>query len=238
MPSTENSPERRPDWPPPSKAWGPSLSPTWKPLRRPKNWLQRLRRSSTLFNRRPPRRRPNSPLSWPRPRPSCPPRRMPPLQTSAPPRPPSRRLPEISTPARPVASVWSLPTRPARVTSSSSWTTSPSSTKSEPPSSETRRRCLPPSEAPKRWSGLTVAWPLCWVKKDFPVRFVRYQKLELENQQHSNQTTATTTTSKHLPEHQHSHGLRIPSSRTEFIPSKKKNRHPRKIITNPNAWTG
>merc|ERR1719369_2205085 len=166
MPSTENSPERRPDWPPPSKAWAPSLSPTWKPLRRPKNWLQRLRRSSTLFNRRPPRRRPNSPLSWPRPRPSCPPRRMPPLQTSAPPRPPSRRLPEISTPARPVASVWSLPTRPARVTSSSSWTTSPSSTKSEPPSSETRRRCSLPSEAPKRWSGLTVAWPLCWVKKD------------------------------------------------------------------------
>merc|ERR1711970_1625834 len=51
------------------------------------------------------------------------------------------------------------------------------------------------------------------------VRFVRYQKLQLENQQHSNQTT---TTSKHLPEHQHSHGLRIPSSRTEFIPSKKK----------------
>merc|ERR1719495_2732516 len=44
--------------------------------------------------------------------------------------------------------------------------TSPSSTKSEPPSSETRRRCSPPSEAPKRWSGLTVAWPLCWVKKD------------------------------------------------------------------------
>jgi len=42
-------------------------------------------------------------------------------------------------------------------------------------------------------------------------RFVRYQKLELENQQHSNQTT--TTTLKHLPEQQqqHSHGLRIPS---------------------------
>merc|ERR1719376_1367453 len=46
-------------------------------------------------------------------------------------------------------------------TSSSSWTTSPSWTKSEPPCSETRRKCLLPSEAPRRWSGLRVGWPLC-----------------------------------------------------------------------------
>merc|ERR1712002_1126836 len=46
-------------------------------------------------------------------------------------------------------------------TSSPSWTTLPSWTRSEPPCSETRRKCSLPSEAPRRCAGLTVAWPLC-----------------------------------------------------------------------------
>merc|ERR1719369_2030343 len=56
-PSTANSPPRRQDWPPPSKAWALSLSPIWRPSRPPRSWLLSLRRSSTPFSRRPPRRR-------------------------------------------------------------------------------------------------------------------------------------------------------------------------------------
>merc|ERR1712198_414184 len=76
-------------------------------------------------------------------------------------RPFSRKPPATSTPARLAASAWSLPTPPARETSSPSWTTSPSWTRSEQPSSETRRKCSLPSEAPRRCTGLTIAWPLC-----------------------------------------------------------------------------
>merc|ERR1711915_23227 len=72
--------------------------------------------------------------------------------------------PETTMPRRPAASVSSLLTPPARETCSPSPTTSPSWTRSEPPTSETRRKCSPPLEAPRRCAGLTDVWPLCLVK--------------------------------------------------------------------------
>merc|ERR1712212_713987 len=116
-----------------------------------------------------------------------------------------------------------------------SWTISQSWTKSEPHSSETRRRCSPLSEAPKRWSGPTVAWPHCWVNKDSSTRnklgncpyncpppktswklFIEHRKRHLVEQQ------------------QHSHGLKKKEQNAE--PNSIMKKHPQ--TTNPNAWAG
>merc|ERR1711942_635186 len=64
----------------------------------------------------------------------------------------------------------------ARETSSPSWTTLPSWTRSEPPCSETRRRCSLPSEAPRKCTGLTTVWPLCWAERSS--RWIRFTRTE------------------------------------------------------------
>merc|ERR1712168_431314 len=93
-----------------------------------------------------------------------------PRETQLPPisatrRPPMKRPSETTTRRRPASSAWSQPTPLARETSWASPTTSPNSTNSELPSSETRRKCSPPLDTPRRWPTPTVAWLICSTHK-------------------------------------------------------------------------
>merc|ERR1712105_15059 len=123
----------------------------------------------------------------------------------------------------------------ARETSSPSPTTSPNSINSEPLSSETRRKCSPPSDTPRRWPTPTVAWLICSThKKVGGINVVLTLKTNTQNstknsrrraeEKEKNISSNKKTTSQI---YQHSHGRKKSTSQKK--PSKTKEQHQQQI---------